>query len=412
MLCGHRFEGRLMRQIPPTIRWTVLTLSLALVACQSVPRDAPPAAAMKGDAAASAEATSSFRYAFVKLGAAQADQLNRLSGPLAAVRSFPVASAAPEMLRLRPGDIVAATIFETSPDPSAQGLFVDGGAAPHANPGATLPNQQIDAQGLINVPFAGAVRVAGLTPRAAGAAIAARLEKRAFEPQVVVAIVDRRADQVSVLGDVNQPTHFPLDPGGLTLLDAIARAGGMKSQAFETEVVLRREGATYSAPLDDLLRRTRDVRLGPGDVVFLVRKPRFVSVFGATTDVVNTPVNHRVLFEADSMTLSEALAKVNGLSDARADPHQVFVLRPLPRRSLGAFGVDAAPFADGLVPTVFGLDLGTAEGLFAASRLNLQPQDVIVAADSGWTDVVKLFGDLNVVEGPFVGGAQMRNYLQ
>jgi polysaccharide export outer membrane protein len=391
-------------------RW--LLLCFLLGACESVPRDAPPAAAMKADAAATAEAPSSFRYAFVKLGAAQADLLNRLSAPLAAVRAFPVASAAPETLRLHPGDFVAATIYEASPDPSVQGLFVDGGETPRPNSGATLPTQQIDAQGIINVPFAGPVRIAGLTPRAAGAAIAARLVKRAYEPQVVVAIVDRRADQISVLGDVNQPTHFPLDPGGVTLLDAIARAGGMKSQAFETEVVLRRDGATYAAPLDDLLRRTRDVRLGPGDVVFLIHRPRFVSVFGATTDVVNTPVNHRVLFEADTMTLSEALAKVNGLSDSRADPHQVFVLRPLPLRALEAFGVDPAPFADGLAPTVFALDLGTAEGLFAASRLNLQPQDVVVAADSGWTDVVKLFGDLGAVESPFVSGAQMRYYVK
>ena len=262
------------------------------------------------------------------------------------------------------------------------------------------------------MPFAGPVRIAGLTPRAAGAVIAARLEKRAYDPQVVVSIVDRRADQVSVMGDVNAPTHFALDPGGVTLLEAIARAGGMKSQAFETEVVLRRDGKTFAAPLDDLLRRARDVRLGPGDVVFLVHRPRFVSVFGATADVVNTPVNHRVLFEADTMTLSEALAKVNGLSDSRADPHQVFLLRATPHRALAAFGVDPARFGEGPAPIVFGLDLGTAEGLFAASRLNLQPQDVIVAADSGWTDVAKVFGTLNTVEGPFVSGAAMRAYLK
>lgn len=393
-------------------RLVVAALCAALAACESLPRDAPSAAAMKADAAASVETPSAFRYAYLKLGAAEADRLNRLSGPQAAVRNFPLASATPATLRLRPGDMVGATIFEAKPDASAQGLFVDGGDSPRPSSGATLPTQQIDAQGLINVPFAGPVRIAGLTPRAAGAMIAARLEKRAFDPQVVVSIVDRRADQISVMGDVNAPTHFALDPGGVTLLEAIARAGGMKSQAFETEVVLRRDGQTYSAPLDDLLRRARDVRLGPGDVVFLVRKPRFVSVFGAMSDVVNTPVNHRVLFEADAMTLSEALAKVNGLSDTRADPHQVFVLRPLPRRTLVAFGIDAAPFAEGLVPTVFGLDLGTAEGLFAASRLALQPQDVIVAADSGWTDVVKLFGALNTVEGPFLSGAAMRAYVK
>ncbi len=387
-------------------------LCAALAACESLPRDAPPAAAMKADAAASVETPSAFRYAFVKLGAAQADQLNRLSGPAAAVCAFPLTSATPESLRLRPGDMVAATIFEARPDAAAQGLFVDGSDLGRPNPGATLPTQQIDAQGLINVPFAGPVRIAGLTPRAAGATIAARLEKRAYDPQVVVAIVDRRADQISVMGDVNAPTHFALDPGGVTLLEAVARAGGMKSQAFETEVVLRRAGQTYAAPLDDLLRRARDVRLGPGDVVFLVRKPRFVSVFGATTDVVNTPVSHRVLFEADTMTLSEALAKVNGLSDTRADPHQVFLLRPLPHRALNAFGVDPTPFGEGLVPTVFGLDLGTAEGLFVASRLALQPQDVVVAADSGWTDVTKLFGTLNAVEGPFVSGAALRAYLK
>jgi hypothetical protein len=37
---------------------------------------------------------------------------------------------------------------------------------------------------------------------------------------------------------------------------------------------------------------------------------------------------------------------------------------------------------------------------------------VIVAADSGWTDVAKLFGTLDTVEGPFVSGAAMRAYLK
>ncbi len=52
------------------------------------------------------------------------------------------------------------------------------------------------------------------------------MQSRAIEPQAVVTISDRRGNDVSIIGEVNNPARISMDPGGLQVLGAIARAGG------------------------------------------------------------------------------------------------------------------------------------------------------------------------------------------
>ena len=59
----------------------------------------------------------------------------------------------------------------------------------------------------------------------------------------------------------------------------------------------------------------------PGDVLTLVRVPQTYSVLGATGQ------NAQITFNAERITLVEALAKAGGLQDLRSDPTGVFLFR-------------------------------------------------------------------------------------
>ena len=375
---------------------------VALEGCAIVPRDTPSGESLRADAATVSIDPANFQYAVVNLGNGEVARLNRIDAADSGVAGFPRSGLGLLALRIRPGDFISITVYEANADASSRGLFAAGDASQRSGGASTLPNQQVDSAGDVDVPFAGIIHVADRTPNEAGLLIAHRLSQRALEPQVVVSIVDRRGDAVSVLGDVVSPTHFSIDPGGVTLLGAIARSGGTKSQAFETEVVLRREAKLYRANLGDLVNdHSHDTQLLAGDVVFLVHRPRFITVFGATSDVTNTAVTHRVTFESDTMTLSEALGKVNGLSDTRADPRQVFLLRTEDRKTMRGFGVDTSRFDSVKIPVIFSVNLNRAEGLFAANHLLMRSGDLVVAADAQSADVVKLFSIFNSVATPF-----------
>lgn len=373
-----------------------------LAACADVPRNSPSGEEIAGHAAAISPDAAAFKYALVKVGDREATALSQSTSE-GSLLALPRGGAQMAALQIYAGDIIAITIYEANSDAASHALFASGDASQRSGSGATLPSQQVDASGAIVVPFVGSVHVAGLTPSQAASMIGGRLAQRALEPQVVVSFVERRSDAVSVLGDVVSPIHFSIDPGGVTLLEAIARSGGAKSQSFETEVALRRAGQVYRANLGDVLnQRARDTALVGGDVVFLVHNPRFVTVFGATSDASgNSNITHRVTFETDTMTLSEALGKVNGLSDVRADPRQVYILRNEDASTLRRLGVDVATFNSNSIPTALSVNLAQAEGLFVATHLRLRSQDVIVAADAQIVDIYKLFTVVDAVTQPF-----------
>jgi len=71
-----------------------------------------------------------------------------------------VFSRPPPRITLGVGDVVSVTIFEAEPG----GLFIP--SEPGARPGnfVTLPNQVVDTNGNITVPYAGTIRALGRTP--------------------------------------------------------------------------------------------------------------------------------------------------------------------------------------------------------------------------------------------------------
>jgi len=107
----------------------------------------------------------------------------------------------------------------------------------------------------ITMPLIGAVNVAGLTPKKAQDLIR-ELYNRDYlvNPQVNVGVTEYAPRSVNVLGAVNKPgaIMFPQEEG-LTLVDAIARAGSFNRYADRRKVKLSRtddDGRTLTEVID------------------------------------------------------------------------------------------------------------------------------------------------------------------
>lgn len=120
----------------------------------------------------------------------------------------------------------------------------------------------VDASGNIAVPLAGGIPSSGVTAKVLAKRIEDALIRGGFlkEPQVSVEIQTFRP--YYVLGEVRQPGEFPYTTG-VTVLGAIARAGGYDYRAREGEVLLVRD--VDGQPKE--FRANERTQLQPGDIV-------------------------------------------------------------------------------------------------------------------------------------------------
>lgn len=146
-------------------------------------------------------------------------------------------AAAQEAYRLGAGDRVRVLVFG---EEDLSGTF------------------NIDGEGRIALPLVGPVAVGGLTAPQAEGAIAARFAGGYLrDPRVAVEVLDRRP--FYILGEVRTPGAYPF-ADGLTVLGAVAVAGGFTYRADEDDIQVTRGGA------DPVVLPT-EAPVRPGDVI-------------------------------------------------------------------------------------------------------------------------------------------------
>jgi len=100
---------------------------------------------------------------------------------------------------------------------------------------------EIDSGGQVSIPLAGHITAAGSTTRQLERSIASALAKGIVrDPRVNVEIAQYRP--YYILGEVKKSGEYPYRLG-LTVMDAVASAGGFTYRANENKVYLRRSGA-------------------------------------------------------------------------------------------------------------------------------------------------------------------------
>ena len=133
---------------------------------------------------------------------------------------------------------------------------------------------QLSSSGTISMPLIGDVRLAGLSTDSAARVIEGKLrDGYLVRPEVTVSIISRVRKTVTVLGKVQSPGVFRLDPNRqLTLVEAIGMAGGLQRIANSKKVTLTRRGASEPMVVnfkDIVSGKGKDIPLTDGDTIFI-----------------------------------------------------------------------------------------------------------------------------------------------
>jgi polysaccharide biosynthesis/export protein len=97
--------------------------------------------------------------------------------------------------------------------------------------------------GMITIPLLGDVPAAGRVPNQLAATLVAGLQRFVENPRVTVSVNQAASARVYVIGQMVKPGEFPLS-GRMTVLQALALAGGFKEFAKPDSIVVVREGHT------------------------------------------------------------------------------------------------------------------------------------------------------------------------
>ena len=299
--------------------------------------------------------------------------------------------------RLGPGDVLAITIYE-----AGNGLFSprkatsDTDAAPTGSTAENLPRLQVDRNGLIMVPYAGEIRVAGHTTTEVQRIIEDRLRDKTAQAQVLVSLVTNGSNIVYISGDVKASGRYPLSLAHERLLDIVALAGGPTHSPQDTLVKVDRHGQEA----DDLADPGADHSGGeyrhraagsdpgglPAALLPVVRRDRAGGA-GAIRRChgCRWPRRWRV---------------VGGLNDDRANPEAVFLFRYERPANAAALGVlppgaptSAAPAVPGTAPTgtpvIYKVNMREPQTFFAIQQFPMQDKDVIYIANAPTVQIYK-----------------------
>ncbi len=189
---------------------------------------------------------------------------------LALVLLAVTAFAQEEPYIIGPSDVLSVTIFAGGKTQEAQHLTVS-------------------SKGTINFPFLGKVEAEGLSVSELEENVTRPLAKDYYvNPQVLISVRDYKSKKVYLTGAVQKSGLFPLDSSTTTVLELIAKAGGVTKDRSNYAYILRGSIAELSAEkgISELIQQKNsikvnlrelldlgvseaNVKLQPGDVVYI-----------------------------------------------------------------------------------------------------------------------------------------------
>ncbi|WP_233854977.1 polysaccharide biosynthesis/export family protein [Paraburkholderia sp. HD33-4] len=299
------------------------------------------------------------------------------------------------------GDTIEVSIWEAPPATLFGAAQMDSKGSGSNARVTVLPDQNIEGSGNINVPFAGEVKAAGRTPAELQRDIAARLKNIAHDPQVLVKLSRNATSYVTVVGDVANSTRMPLSARGERLLDALASAGGVKQPVDKITLQVTRGQTVASLPLETVIRDPRqNVPLHAGDVVTALFQPFSFTSLGATGK------NEEINFEAQGITLAQALARSGGLQDSRSDAQGVFIFRLEDANALPWPNTPVRTTADGKVPVVYRVNLRDPNSFFVAQSFMMDNKDLLYVSNAPIAELQKFLNVVFSVAYPVITGVQ------
>jgi len=262
---------------------------------------------------------------------------------------------------IEPGDILSITVWD-HPE-LAGGVAGNAMAVAGGDPNvATTPGAfTVDHEGMLEFPYAGNMKMAGLTEEQARKLLTSKLAKYINKPKVTVRVQQYRSKRIYVDGEVKTPGLQAINDIPMTLVEAVNRAGGFLPTADQSQIALTRGDATYQINLPDLVQKgvnPASIMLRNGDVVRVKsRDESKVFVAGEVVQPRALPMYN------GHMTLNDALGESGGINPNSGDSRQIYVVRK-----------------SSTDPVVYQLDAQAPGALALAEGFELHPKDVVYVA--------------------------------
>jgi polysaccharide biosynthesis/export protein len=297
------------RSCSSRLRLLVLGLGAAAVlsGCVTFPGWLPSAGPSRELVVAVQEASPQLPIQVVNVSDAMARQL--LARAKHSLFSETLGNQAPASYAIGPGDVVEVSVWEAPPAALFGSTAFDARVGGGTTSVTTFPQQVVSHEGTINIPFAGMVPAAGMSPLQIEAEVVRRLTGKANQPQVLVRVIGNATSNVTVVGEVASSTRMPLTASGERLLDALATAGGVRQPEGKMTLQVTHGQQVQALALDTIIRDPKqNIVLQPGDVITALFQPLSVTVLGATGK------NEELAFEAQGISLAQALARTGGVA--------------------------------------------------------------------------------------------------
>ena len=182
----------------------------------------------------------------------------------------------------------------------------------------------VDRSGQIYIPQVGQVTLAGIHYGALEQHLKQQISKIFKNFNVTATIGRLRSIQVIVVGDARYPGTYTISSLS-TLVNAIFASGGPTPQGSLRDIQVRRDGVTITHfDFYDLLikgDKTKDVRLQPGDILYIPHVGPLVAVSGS----VNSPAIYEAKLDS---TLSDMI-NIAGDLNTVADTNKITIDRLL-----------------------------------------------------------------------------------
>ena len=267
--------------------------------------------------------------------------------------------------RIGPLDMVQVVVWEHPELTSPMGQYQPAG-------------QKVTTEGTLFYPYAGELKVAGLTAQELRREITKRLSDKILnDPQVDVRVTGYNSRKAFVSGAVNRPGVVRFDENPMTISDAIAAGGGFSELADPSFVQLRRGEKVYNIDYISAFKNNiaiDRILVKPGDQLFVplrtqMERDRKVYVLGE--------VNKSGIVRMDTyLTLAEALASAGGVNALNASPKDIYVIRNTSEKKIDIYQLNAK----------------NAMALAMADRFEMSPRDIVYVDASGIATWNRLLG--------------------
>lgn len=349
-------------------RCAVLCLCVSLAACGVAPRGAGfQSEVLAANDARDADGNPVYDFSVFSVTRASLPLLGSWPINKSKTYSWIRHQAQPQSLLIAPGDMLAISIW----DADENSLLTSPGQRV-----AQLQNVEVGPDGRIFLPFVGNLKVSGMAPATARAQVEAMLLNTVPSAQVQLNVVPGRSNTANLVNGVRAPGVYPLVDRNMSLLTLIATGGGVPENLSNPQVRLFRGTQVYGIGLDRLFDDPAlDTTIQGGDRILIEPDDRYFLSLGATSSEALHP------FTKSQVSALDALAIIGGVTDGRANPQGVLILREYDT-SVVVPSVIPSPAGPPHDRVVFTINLTTADGLFSAAKFMIQPGDLVYGTES------------------------------